>query len=115
MLLATLWDKIQFWKPKKRTPEYRFQDAPMGDGTWVEITSGKYASIVYSYGRVKFSDEIGVPKLSFGYSILHSGHFDLEALQSDQDFVTIIGDILTEIIIKNESIRNNDTQEPNSY
>lgn len=87
----------------------------MGDGTWIEITSGKYASVVYSYGRVKFSDEIGIPKLSFGYTVLHSGHFDLETLQTDQEFVTIIGDILTEIIIKNEPLRNNHTEESDSY
>jgi hypothetical protein len=109
--MAVLWAKIQFWKPKKKIPEYRFQEAPMSDGTWVEITTGEYANVVYSYGKVSFSDELGVPKLQFGYSILHSGHYDLDGLQTDQNFVTIMGDILTDIIIKNEPTRKIDTEE----
>lgn len=110
--MAALWAKIQFWKPKKKIPDYRFQEAPMSDGTWVEITTGEYANVVYSYGKVSFSDELGVPKLQFGYSILHSGQYDLETLQGDQNFVTIIGDILTDIIIKNEPTREIDPEEP---
>lgn len=110
--MAALWEKLQFWRPKKKTPEYRLQDAPMSDATWVEITSGKYSSIIYSYGKVKFTEEFGMPKLSFGYTILHSGQYDLDTLQNDQEFVTIIGDILTEIIINNEPTREIHTQEP---
>lgn len=111
--MAAFWEKVQFWKPKKKTPEYRFQNAPMDDSTWVEITSGYYTGVIYAYGTVKFSDEFGVPKLSFGYTILHSGQHDLEVLKYDQDFVIVIGDILTELIMdgKNESTRTDNTQE----
>lgn len=102
--------KLQFWKTVKKT-EYRFQQSPYDDATWVEITSGEYSGVVHSYGQVKFSEEYGMPKLSFGYTIISSGKYDVEALQSDQNFVTLIGDILTEIIIENEPSRtNNPTQ-----
>jgi hypothetical protein len=74
----------------------------MDDSTWVEITSGIYKGVVLSYGMVKFSEEFGMPKLQFGYTILYSGQHDKEVLQNDSDFVTMIGDILTDIIINNE-------------
>lgn len=112
--MAAFWEKIQFWKPKKKTPEYRFQNSPMDDSTWVEITSGEYANTVYSYGTVNFSDEFGVPKLNFNYMIHYPGQHDIETLKRDQNFVIVMGDILTEIIMdgKNESTRIDDPEEP---
>jgi hypothetical protein len=77
----------------------------------VEITSGKYTGVVYSYGMVKLKPESAIPVLQFNYNIYQSGQHDKLALQNDDDFVTIIGDILTEIIIQNESTRTNDTEE----
>jgi hypothetical protein len=71
--------------------------------------------VIYSYGTVKFSDEFGMPKLNFNYNIIHSGNHNKEVLQNDQDFVIIMGDILTDIIINNEPTRNNDPQEPDLY
>lgn len=109
--MEALWEKIQFWKSKKKKLHYKLQNAPSSDETWIEITSGKYSSVIYSYGKVKFSDEFDMPKLSFDYSIIDPGQHDLNILQNDQEFVTIMGDILTEIIIQNESIRENHTEE----
>lgn len=108
--METLWEKVQFWKPKRKKLNYKLQNSPSDDGTWIEITSGKYSSVVYSYGKVKFSDEFDIPKLSFDYNIINSGQHDINVLQNDQEFVIIMGDILTEIIIQNESIRENNTE-----
>ena len=107
--MATLWEKLQFWKKQK--PKYRFQYRE-GDTTWVEITSGTYAGVIFSYGTVKFVPESIVAKLQFTYTILHSGEHDLEGLKDDAEFVTVMGDILTEIIIENEPTRTNNTEEP---
>lgn len=103
------------FKKKPKLPEYRFQNAPEGDATWVEITSGKYSGVIYSYGMVKFDDSIGIPKLSFNFNILHSGDRDVNDLQNDQEYVTMIGDILTDIIINNEQTRNDNPQESDLY
>lgn len=105
--MVALWPK----RPKKL--KYRFQDSPQGDSTWVEITGGKYAGIIYSYGGVKMDMDSGLPKLSFGFTVLHSGEYDIGQLNSDEEFVTVMGDILTEIIIYNESTRVNDTKKSN--
>lgn len=102
--MAALWPK------KSKNPKYRFQDSPQGDATWVEIIDGKYAGIIYTYGGVKMDMDSGLPKLSFGFTVLHSGEHDIDHLNSDEEFVTVMGDILTEIIIQNESTRVNDPQ-----
>jgi hypothetical protein len=107
--MEAFWDRIRFWN-KKKTPKYKFENFEDAV-TVIEITSGKYSGVVYTYGRVKFSDEFGMPKLSFGYNIIHPGTHTLDQLQDDQEYVTIMGDILTELIIKNESSRKNYSEE----
>ena len=109
--MEALWEKI--FQKKKKLPKYKFQQSPWDDATWVEITEGKYSSVVFTYGTVRFSWELDIPKLQFSYDILHSGEFDLDLLKNDQDFVTMVGDILTEIIIENESTRTDNPKEPN--
>lgn len=113
-LLVALWEKI--FPKKKSKPEYRFQYMDDSDLTWVEITSGKYVGVVYSYSTVKFAKEGEFGRLSFGYNVLHSAEHDLIGLQSDEEFVTIMGDILTDIIIhqesQNEQTRTLDSEEP---
>jgi hypothetical protein len=71
----------------------------MDDATWVEITSGKYSGVVFSFGMVKFSDDAGMPKLSFSFTILYSANYDKDFLEHDNEFEEVMGDILTDIII----------------
>ena len=110
MLLAALWEKLLWWKKSKKT-EYRLQNFD-DDSTWVEITSGPYSEVIYSYGKVKLDHESIIPQLKFSFSVLHSGKFNLEDLEKDEEFVKIMGDILTEIIIENEPTRTNNPQKP---
>ena len=55
--------------------------------------------------------EMGV--LQFGYTIVNPGKHDIDALTKDENFSTMMGDILTEILTKNqyETPRENDTEE----
>lgn len=108
--MEVLWENLQFWKNPKKTPNYQLSRS-LAEITRVEITSGSYAGVIYSYGRIKFDDSFGYPKLSFGFTIHHSGNHSEEHLNDDAKFVTIMGDILTELIIKNEQTRNDDTEE----
>jgi hypothetical protein len=111
--MEVLWQKILFWKKQKpKTPEYQLQESPWEDSTWVKITSGNYVGVIFSYGRVKFATEMEIGKLEFTYNIIHPGNHDKEHLQNDAEYVNIMGDILTEIIIKYESTRTNDIEEP---
>jgi len=106
--MVALWEKIF---QKKKLPKYSFQPSEQSDSTWVKITSGKYAGVIYSYGTVKFVPDSGIAKLQFNFNIIHSGEHDRELLQNSQEFVIIMGDILTEIIIENEPIRTDNPEE----
>jgi hypothetical protein len=104
-LLEALWEKLLWWKKPKKT-EYKFYNHNK-DSTWIEITSGPYSGVIYSYGKVKLDQESVIPQLRFSFMVMNSGEFELETLEKDQDFVKIMGDILTEIIIENEPSRTN--------
>lgn len=106
--MAALWEKMF---QSKKLPKYKFQNSEDNDSTWVQITSGKYAGVIYSYGTVRFVPDSGIAKLQFNYNIIHSGEHDMEHLKNSQEFVIIMGDILTEIIIENEPIRTDNSEE----
>lgn len=107
--METLWEKLFFWR-KKKIPKYRFQSFEDAV-TWIEITSGKFAGVVFSITGTKFSDELGYPKLSFGYNLISCGKHDAQTLHEDSNFVIMMGDILMEIIINNESPRTDHPEE----
>jgi len=54
-------------------------------------------------------------KLQFGFTIVHPGEYDIDDLTKDEELHTIMGDILTELIMTNkynEQTRTDNTQEP---
>ena len=116
--MAALWEKIQFWKPKMKKLEedkdFKFVDFEDSDITGIGILAGKFKSVLYHYTGARVKHDTGLPTLEFGYTIVHAGEHDMEALQKDEEFHTMIGDILTELIINNrynEKIRTNDPEE----
>ena len=117
--MAALWEIIQFWKPKmkklKEDKDFKFVDFEDSDITGIGILAGKFKSVLYHYTGARVKHETGLPVLKFGYTIVHAGEYDMAALQKDEEFHTMIGDILTELIINNrynEKIRTNDHEEP---
>ena len=88
-------------------PRYEFLPQEEDELTQIKITTGKYAGVIYSYGKVNFIPEIEVGKLQFNFEIVDSGELDVLALHEDQNFVTIMGDILTDIILNDDQTRTN--------
>ena len=61
--------------------------------------------------------EGGVARLSFGYTIVSPGNHDIDGLNKNENFHTIMGDILTEILIakaEDEQIRTDYSKEFNT-
>jgi hypothetical protein len=109
--MVALWSRIKSFFKKKNLPEYQFVDSDE-EHTWIKITTGNYAGVIYSYGMIGVDETLNIPILRFNYFIHDSGQHDIEHLKNNQEFVNIIGDLLTEIIIKNnEQIRKNDSEE----
>lgn len=119
--MGTLWEKLQFWK--KKTMKYNdgehfnFIDSPDKTATAIQLLIPNYEDVVYQYHQARVVQEEGLPKLQFGYTILHPGNYDMDDLQNSEEFSTIMGDILCQIIIEKEKYetRNNDTEEPDIF
>jgi hypothetical protein len=116
--MATLWEKIVqlcFWKKKmpKEGKDYKFIDFTNSELTGIMILKGDYAGVVYHYGKVRVKEQGEFATLEFGYTIVNPGKHDIDLLQKDDNFVTMMGDVLSEILMKqaNETIRNNDPEE----
>ena len=125
--MVALWDRIQNWSWKKvkykENKDYIFIDInrQLADGeedkiTGIQIIRGKYKDVVYHYNKARVVEEGALAVLQFGFSILHSGKHDADVLQTDQEFVTIMGDLLTEIMLakaNDEQNRTNNFKESN--
>ena len=106
--MAALWQMIQFWKKPQMTKyeelrHYRFFDYDTGEGdalTGIELLIKEYEGVLYHYGNVQLIDEGEFNRMKFNFVILEPGEHDMAVLEQDQKFVTIMGDILTELLLK---------------
>ena len=118
-LIVALWAKLYPWKKKAKyqvNEDFHFLSSEEDDSiTDIGILKGKYAGVVYQYGKAKIVEEGDFARLTFDYTIINSSSFDKKILQNDEEFVTMIGDILTEILLEkpDEKTRNYHTEELN--
>jgi hypothetical protein len=63
----------------------------------IELTSGKYSGIIYSYGKVEFEEMENQLKLKFDYHI----HDDYGINVIQEEFKQEIGNILVDLIEQN--------------
>ena len=113
--MEALWEKLLFWKKKqnpKLNKDYQFHHFENTDLTGIRLLTGDYREVVYFYGRVGIEELGEVASLKFDYEIHDAGKHTVESLQSDEKFVTLIGDILRELLINGQT-RTINTEEPN--
>ena len=83
------------------------------DQTCIGLTGGKFAGVVYKYGKVSFAkeeDKNGNLPLQFQYDIVDNNGIPRE--QFDEDFFNLIGDILVEVMeeqTKDEPVNRKDS------
>ena len=105
---------FNFGRKTKKVPkegeDYKFVDFTNSNLTGIMVLKGEYAGVVYHYGKVRVKEQGEFATLEFGYTLVNPGKHDIDLLQNDDNFVTIMGDILSEILTKqaNETIRNHD-------
>jgi hypothetical protein len=116
--MAALWEKLQFWKKQKMFKEeldYRFVELEDTDITSIELLMKNYEGVKYYYHKARVVEDNGVARLQFGYTVYDSGNHDIDDLNSSQEFHTIMGDILSIILVskakEDESSRSNNPQE----
>ena len=92
---------------------YTFEDTPvMAVGLLME----EYKGVLYHYQKARVVEEGEAARLQFGYTILKPGEHDIDDLTNDEKFHTIMGDILSQIIMaqqEDEQIRTDNSQKLN--
>lgn len=69
------------------------------DITGIQLLTGDYSGVVYHYNKARVVEEDGFARLQFGYTIVHSGEHDIDELTKDELFITIMGDLLNQILL----------------
>jgi hypothetical protein len=75
---------------------YSFEDAPV---TAIGLLMDEYKGVLYHYHKARVVEEGEGAKLQFGYTILQSGQHDIDNLMKDDNFIEVMGDILSDIIV----------------
>ncbi len=88
---------------KKALKENRDYEVYPGENfTGVRILRGKYKGVIYQYDSVSIKEtHWEIPVLSFHYTIHESGKFDKQELQDNNEFHTMIGDIVVDLMTNN--------------
>jgi hypothetical protein len=108
---------FNFGRKTKKVPkegeDYKFIDFTDSDLTGIMVLKGEYSGVVYHYGKVRVKEQGEFATLEFGFTLVNSGKHDIDLLQKDEGFVTIMGDVLSEILTKgdNGKIGNHDSEE----
>ena len=102
-------------KKYKEDIDFKFVDFKDSDLTGIELLTENYKGVLYHYHKARVVEEGELAKLQFGFTIVHPGEYDIDDLTKDEELHTIMGDILTELIMTNkynEQTRTANTQEP---
>lgn len=83
----------------KEGTDFQFVEFKDSDVTGIGILKGDYEGVLYHYHKARVVEEEGVARLQFGYTIVDPGKHDVDLLQNDREFVKIMGDILSQIIL----------------
>ena len=79
--------------------KFVYVESESQDQTYIGIKGGKFAGVVYKYGKVSFAkeeDKNGNLPMQFQYDIVDNNGIQRE--QFDDEFFNLIGDILVEIM-----------------
>ena len=92
--------------------KFVYVESKSQDQTCIGIKGGKFAGVVYKYGKVSFGEDNpdGTKPLQFQYDIVDNNGIPRE--QFDDEFFNLIGDILVVVMeeqTKHESVNRKDS------
>jgi len=94
--------------------DYHFINFNNSDVTGVELLMPDFRGVIYHYHKAGIVEENDTARLSFGYTVVHSGEHDIDDLNTNEKFHTIMGDLLTQILMEksDDETRNNNSEKP---
>ena len=105
--------KCQWLVNREMKDKFVYVESRSQDQTCIGIKGGKFAGVVYKYGRVSFGkeeDENGNLPLQFQYDIVDNNGIPRESF--GDDFFNLIGDIL--VVVMEEQTKNEPVNRKNS-
>ena len=92
-------------------PKYSYVEHPRFEQAGFRIADGKYENVIYTYGKVKPIEEDDKLRLKFEYNV-HENPNDLDT--DSDEFINMIGDILTLEIDKEKNDNSREDRENGS-
>ena len=79
---------------------YTFVENATSEEEWhVKVKEGEYAGVIYKYGKIQVHEIDDEASLKFQFKVVDlPEHLNEDELNSDTEFMTLLGDILTHII-----------------
>ena len=118
--MAALWEKVTWWKKRKMLEEgkdFHYFNFNNTDITGIELLMPEFKGVIFHYDKAGIVEDGEIARLSFGYTVIHPGEHDIDHLNSNEKFHTIMGDLLTQILmakIEDEN-RNNNPEKPDLF
>ena len=92
-------------------PKYSYVEHPRFEQAGFRIADGKYENVIYTYGKVKPIEEDDKLRLKFEYNV-HENPNDVDT--DSDEFINMIGDILTMEIDKDKNDNSREDRENGS-
>jgi hypothetical protein len=92
-------------------PKYSYVEHPRFEQAGFRIADGKYENVIYTYGKVKPIEEDDKLRLKFEYNV-HENPNDVDT--DSDEFINMIGDILTLEIDKEKNDNSREDRENGS-
>ena len=92
-------------------PKYNYVEHPRFEQAGFRIADGKYENVIYTYGKVKPIEEDDKLRLKFEYNV-HENPNDVDT--DSDEFINMIGDILTLEIDKEKNDNSREDRENGS-
>ena len=92
-------------------PKYSYVEHPRFEQAGFRIADGKYENVIYTYGKVKPIEEDDKLRLKFEYNV-HENPNDVDT--DSDEFINMIGDILTMEIDKEKNDNSREDRENGS-
>ena len=92
-------------------PKYSYVEHPRFEQAGFRIADGKYENVIYTYGKVKPIEENDKLRLKFEYNV-HENPNDVDT--DSDEFINMIGDILTLEIDKEKNDNSREDRENGS-
>jgi len=105
MTLIVIKRRHQVLNNMKENRDYVFLENTESNLCSIKLLTGKYAGVVYTYGRVSIVEDKSADRarLQFQFEVkICPNNFNKRHLSEDKLFMNYIGDLLSHILEKNE-------------